>query len=350
MKRQNRIKSLLHTGSALGVILILAGASISSAQDKVGTTAAPFLTIGVGSRAGAMGGSYVAVAEGPSAMFWNPAGIASVTRPTLEFSYATWFVDATIQQAAFAMNMPGVGNVGLSVQALSYGEMQVTTIASPDGTGELFSPLDFVVGVTYGRALTDRFQIGGSGKLISQRIWNSSASGFAMDLGVHYRAGWKNLRIGASMSNFGTNMRLSGQDLRVAHDIDLERNGNNPRLPANMEVESWALPLTFRVGLAADVLASERHMLTAALDALHPNDNSESVNFGLEYGFSSLVFLRGGYRSAFSSESSDGGWTLGAGIDYELSGGLLIKFDYMYQQFQQGRLDASQMFTLGLGF
>ena len=53
---------------ALAALPLVAGSA--SAQDKVGTTAAAFLGIGVGARAMAMGESQVAAASGPSALYW----------------------------------------------------------------------------------------------------------------------------------------------------------------------------------------------------------------------------------------------------------------------------------------
>ena len=44
--------------------------------DKVGTTAAKFLSIGVGSNAVGMGGSYTSIADDATAMYWNPAGLS----------------------------------------------------------------------------------------------------------------------------------------------------------------------------------------------------------------------------------------------------------------------------------
>jgi len=337
--------------SVLLVGLALAASPQAFAQEKVGTTAAPFLGIGMGARAGAMGGAYVANAQGPSALYWNPAGITQMNRTAIELSYASWFVDSNVQQAAFVLAMGRMGNVGLSVSALNYGEMEVTTIASPDGTGELFRPLDVAVGLSYARALTDRFSFGGTVKLIRQKIWNESASGAAIDLGVFFRTDFNNLRIGASMTNFGTDMKMAGKDLRQAIDVDPNNEGNNPRLPANLEVDPWAIPLAFRIGVAADIVQGSNHRVTTSFDALHPNDNSESANFGMEYAFQDLVFLRGGYRQAFAEISDDGGWTLGAGLQYELgAAGPIINFDYVYQQYQAGRLDAPQMFTFGIAF
>ena len=47
---------------------------------KTGTTAASFLELGVGSRAVAMGEAYVAIAEGPTAGYWNPAGLGMMRK------------------------------------------------------------------------------------------------------------------------------------------------------------------------------------------------------------------------------------------------------------------------------
>ncbi|MDZ7797853.1 MAG: hypothetical protein U5N56_12850 [Candidatus Marinimicrobia bacterium] len=58
-------------------IIILAGLSaLVWAQDKVGTTAANFLNVPVGGKAAAMGGAYTAVADDPTALFWNPGAIS----------------------------------------------------------------------------------------------------------------------------------------------------------------------------------------------------------------------------------------------------------------------------------
>ena len=45
-------------------------------QDKVGTSAAPFLGINIGGAATAMGGAYVSMASDASALYWNPGAIS----------------------------------------------------------------------------------------------------------------------------------------------------------------------------------------------------------------------------------------------------------------------------------
>ena len=142
-------------------------------------------------------------------------------------------------------------------------------------------------------------------------------------------------------------MSLSGKDLLVQHDINEQIEGNNDEILANLKTDEFPLPLLFRIGLAADVVSLEDHLLTVAVDALHPNDNDESLNVGLEYVLYELIALRGGYKSLFLDNSEEG-LTLGVGLRYTFAPGLRLYFDYAYQEF--GILDNTQHFTLGIAF
>jgi len=317
------------------------------AQDKVATTASPFLSITSGARASAMGGAYVAIANDGSSMFWNPAGIAQLQSSAVTFSNMNWFLDSQIQDASVVINGNEIGNFALSVRSLNYGEIEVTTVDIPEGTGEVFTPTDLAVALSYSRFITDQFSIGANTKFVQQKIWNESATGFAVDLGVFYRSGFKNLRIGMSILNFGTDMKLAGDDLRQAIDIDESINGNNERLEGYLGVDSWPMPLLFRVGVAIDALDIENHKIELAIDAKHPNDNSESVDLGIEYGFNDLVFFRGGYRSLFASQIEDQGFTAGFGLKYDFNGlGANFGVSYMAHEY----LEDPILWTLQIDF
>lgn len=329
-------------------MLVLFAAPVALAQDKVGTTAAPFLGIGVGARATAMGSAQAAIAEGPSALFWNPSAITQMTTSGVEFSHLDWLLDSRLQYMGFVLNLGRGGHLGLSVTAFNYGEIEVTTIGSPEGTGERFTPVDMSVGLSYARALTDKFSIGGTAKFIRQKIWNETASGAALDIGVTYLTDFRNLRIGMSMTNFGGDMQLAGKDLRQAIDINTQIQGNNDRLPANLEVSSWSLPLIFRVGVAMDAFQNDQQRFTVSADALAPKDNSQSANVGGEYAFREFLFIRGGYRQAFSGHPEDGGWAAGFGLKYAMNERLSGYIDYVIQEYDP--FGTTQMFSLGVTF
>lgn len=317
------------------------------AQNKVGTSAASFLSIATDARAAAMGSAQVAVEGGPNVVHWNPASLARVGGSGIDFVRADWFVDSQYHHVSAGVQTP-IANIGVSVMVLDYGEMEVTTISNPEGTGELFNPQDMAVGITMARSITNRFAAGATVKYVSQRIWNEKASGMGLDLGVFYEAGVRNLRIGMSMSNFGSDMSLGGKDLRRAIDIDPNIEGNNPRLGAELETDEWPMPLTFRVGIALDPWTTDNQRITISMDATHPNDNAESASFGFEYAFHEFFFLRGGYRQAFADVAEDGGLTGGFGLAYKVSNTVTAHFDYVFQDY--GDLGTPQMWTLGATF
>jgi hypothetical protein len=90
--------------------------------------------------------------------------------------------------------------------------------------------------------------------------------------------------------------------------------------------ETYSLPINFRVGLSIDVIEDPENHLIAAADMIHPNNNLEQYNTGLEYGFQQLVFLRGGYK--FNTD--EGGLTLGIGVKYNLLDDYDVSLDYAY--------------------
>lgn len=312
------------------------------AQTKVGTTAAPFLGIAVGARAIGTGGAFAAVADDATALYWNNAGIAQLPMSEVIVVHNEWIADMSFDYVGTVINM-GPGALGVSLTSLSMDEMDVTTVEEPEGTGERFDAGDLAVGLSYAHAITDRFHLGGTVKYIRQSIWKESASGFAFDLGTLYETHFFNgLKIGAIISNFGTSMRMEGDDLVVQHDPDDTLFGNNDNVLANMKTDHWNLPINFRVGVAMDVLNDGLHRVTLASDAMHPNDNEESMSVGGEYGFKNMLFLRAGYKSVFLEDGEEG-LTLGAGFHLTSLTNIQLGLDYAYQDF--GRLGNPHVFS-----
>ncbi len=338
--------------SALAALALVLAAPPALAQDKAGTTAAPFLLIGTDARGTAMGSAQVASTTGPAALHWNPSGIASATdragRGAAVFSSSEWLVETRHNYLGATFSAGSAGTFGLQVTQLDYGDEPVTTIENPEGTGELYDASDLAVGLSYARPLTERFSVGGTVKLVQQRIWNEAANGAALDLGVQYRTGLRGITIGMAMTNFGSDMRLDGRDLRRRIDIDPNQAGNNDDLPAALEVNEWALPLSFNVGVSAEAYRSDQMALTVTAEGQAPSDNSQSASVGAEYAFRDLFFVRGGYRQAFSSVEGDGGWALGFGLRYGLTERLGLSVDYAFQEVEP--FGTPQMFTVGVTF
>jgi len=342
------------------IIFILGcGLSYADKPNRIGTTTANFLEIGFGPAGIAMGDAYVSAVNNLSAVYWNPAGLAFLKNNEAQFMLQPWLVDANLSFAAVGMPISGIGTLAMSIIHMGYGDMEVTTLRSQDGTGELFDANEFAITLSYGRAITEWFAFGAGVKYVSSQIWHVSGSAMAFDLGVIVKTEFLSpdgkpadgMKIGMSVSNYGTKLRYEGVDLLNPIDILPNENGNYRDVPGQFRLNSWELPLIFRVGVSIKPIVLEDHSVTFAIDALHPNNNSESVNMGVEYGLKmpafGQLFLRAGYKALFM-ESTEYGMTIGAGFSRKLLRNTSLRLDYAYRDL--GLLGSVNCFGLGVEF
>ena len=314
---------------------------------KVGTTAAQFLKVGVGARAAGMGESFVAVADDGTSIFWNPAGLAALKKNEFLLEHNNWIADISYNFGAIAIPTASSGTFALFVSALTMGEMKRRTEYEPDGTGEFFDATDLALGVSYALNFTQRFSFGINAKFIKQKIWQESANGFAVDLGIIYHTELEGLSLGMTLSNFGDKMKMDGTDLKRFIDVDPNIDGNNSQIIAVLGTEAYDIPLIFRIGVAYNVIKTDFQRITVAFDAVSPNDYGEYINGGLEYSYSDFFFLRGGYKGIGLSDS-EVGFALGAGVNIPFDQSFQMKVDYAYTDF--GRLGDVQRITLSAFF
>ena len=327
------------------LFVIESNAQSGSSLNKTGTTAAQFLKIGIGPRAIGMGGAFTALADDINAMYWNPAGLSRMNSKEAFFNHVDWIMDVKMENAGFALDVADLGTLGAFISVMSMDDMPVRTLQQPEGTGELFSAGSIVIGLSYARNLTEEFSIGFNAKYVREHIWNESAKTFAIDIGTQYIIPFLNeFRLGASISNFGPKMKMSGRDIIQTTTVG---SGEGNLINTDLQLEEFELPLLFRIGIAVDAIKTLDSRLTIAADAIHPNDNSEYVNTGLEYTWNEIFFIRGGYKSLFE-EDGEQGFTVGAGINYRVLEAFKVKIDYAYQDF--GRLKNVQYISLGVRF
>lgn len=320
---------------------------VVAAQSKIATTAAQFLGIAVGPRSAAMGGASVASISDATSIYWNPGAFQQAGGSQIYFSNSEWLVGTDFRWFGLMLNLGNENAIGLSLTQLDYGEEEVTTVTSPEGTGERWSAQDLSIGASYCRRLTDRFSMGGTFKYVEQRIWNEAASAFAFDLGLLFVTEFNGMRLGASMSNFGGDLTLDGRDLLQRVEIDPQNAGSNKSLVGSLKTDPWPMPLLFRVGVSMDLLKNDMARFTLNADALRPIDNEESLNIGGEVGWREMLFVRGGYKALFTKDQEEG-LTLGAGLRYSAQGFGSIQVDYAYTQF--GLFDNLNSIGLAIGF
>ena len=313
---------------------------------KTGTTAASFLKIGVDARGSSMGNAFTAMAGDISSMYWNPAGIAHIHGLQMIVVNNAWIADTDINYAAIGINTGVTGVIGFSINSLSIPRDMVRTVENPEGTGEYWEAGGLAVNLSYAKKLTDHFSLGGSVKMIHENIWHSSATSFAGDLGVLFITPFNGIRLGASITNYGGDMQLDGRDLNISVDPDPENYGTVEYVDSEYSTDKYPLPLLFRVGLSGEFIKTNALRVSYGIDALHPNDNTEVVNTGLEVAVNEMFFVRTGYANLFR-DTSEEGMSFGLGLNYRIWGSnSILRIDYSYTDF--GRLEGVKRVSLGL--
>jgi len=356
--RMNRRK-IINAAVLILLVMMFNGNSDAKEIHRYGTTAANFLELGLGGDGIAMGDAQVSIPGRLSSIYWNPAGLAYLEHNQALFMLQPWVVDIDYSAAVAAYVNPYIGTLAFGIYQVNYGDMDVTTLDMQDGTGELFTATDFCFSVSYSRKLAQWFAFGANAKYIGSKIWHESASAMAVDLGVLVTtnffspSGKQNdaLKIGMSISNYGTKMRYDGLDLTFPIDMSEREAGNFSDAPGQYKCREWELPLIFRFGISLNPIVNRFSKLTIAIDALHPNNNSEYINVGSEFelklpGTGSL-FIRAGQKGLLMVNNQFGP-TFGGGIKMNFLGNVGMKIDYALRDI--GILGYSHSYTFGLLF
>ena len=327
------------------ILKLLIMVSLIFAQNNVATTSAAFLEIGPGARSLGMGSAYVSVANDASSLYWNPAGIVNVSRPEVQSFYTPWLVETQYYYNTAVVPLGPYGNLGFSFTAITMDEMVVRTVQDPEPSdyGQKFDAGNISMGIAYAKKLTDRFSFGFQTKFIQESIWQMNAQGFAVDIGTLFITK-RDLRIGMSVSNFGGKLGMEGNNTLVDIDVDENIYGNNDRIDGNLGTAKWPLPLMFRFGISREFTFASNMKCLFAVDAIHPNNNPEYLNIGLEYSAMDMVFLRVGkshtfYELSFQEEDQnigigpEQGLSFGAGVKYQIPRGPMINIDYVFTDF-----------------
>ncbi|AFH48892.1 Hypothetical protein IALB_1181 [Ignavibacterium album JCM 16511] len=316
-------------------------------QNKSGTTIGQFLKIEPSARIVGIGNAGASLSGGISSVFYNPASLGRLESNDVEFTYNKWIADITYNYMAAGIKVEGIGTFALVGTMLNSGEMDVRTVEQPLGTGERFSVKNFALGLGYGLMLTDRVSVGLQLNYITEMIWHSSLTTFGLNFGVQYQLLDKGLTLGASVSNFGARASYDGRDLWLNYDMNPRKYGDNDQLPAEFRTDAFALPTIFRAGLSYRFNFDKDYSILIAADAIHQNDNYQSVAIGTEISLLEYFSLRAGYRNLFLPDL-EGGLVLGGGIKKDFAGAYNIRFDYAYADY--GRLTEAHRITIGLGF
>jgi len=311
-KRQ--VNRIFYIWAILIALVALIG-RVSIAAPNAGRTAADFLQVGLGARAAGMGGAFTALAEGPDASYWNPAGLGGIEDRQFAVGHFSWYQDITLNHGALAIPLTERIGLAASMTFVNYGKIEGYD-AYGASTGEL-SAGDWAGGLSIGAALTDQIKAGISGRFINQKLADVSASGFAADFGLSMQAG--NFGLSAAASNIGPTMKF--------------------------ESVSERLPAAARLGVA---FAPAQSVIVGAVEIEKKLYGDIVIRQGVELRFSNQYFLRSGlsfYPGQGEYRSLKSGYSLGAGMELKS-----IRVDYAFTPSTDLSSDDLHRFSLGFRF
>jgi len=264
-----------------------------------------FLKIGQGARALALSETFVALADDANATYWNPAGLIRSGVSQLALNHNIWYEDIKVSNFAYSQMLSTKTALGLNLTYVDTGS-QEKTLEDPSGNyideyNGTFSPKDMAFGVSYASKLTRAISAGFNLKFAHQEIDTLTSDALALDAGLLYVSLLKDWSIGANLQNIG------------AEKGDLF--GDRDPLPLNLKVGAYYRALFDRP------LKLEHDFLRLGAEVNVPRDGNASYSVGVEYVWSEMFALRGGYQIA---EELDG-FSIGAGIELGI-----MQIDYAF--------------------
>jgi hypothetical protein len=377
----------------LAAALLLGGAASAAAQGTqtpqiqrensgVGTASGEFLLLGAGARGMALGPAIAATTRDLDALYYNPANLPLMEGRQVGVTVMPYFADTRYMWAGFAMPIAGGDYaLGFSIANFGFGDAPSYTEEDPEGTGGLtYGVSETVFGLSFAHAFIDRFTGGTTFKFINDRLGQTSAFGFVMDVGTNYHAelGGRPIAFSFTIQNldvFGVGLKHSGSGLSIPADP----NTTDPGIPGDVSVDparsqidatEFPIPVVYRVGLAYDIMSSAERRFTLMTDFNEPYHTKPGFSLGGELAFTPeslpLGFaLRGSYSyqgdndldqrrgenfsaAVDADNSSLDGINAGAGLSYRLGESYGFKLDYAFRHF--GVLGTRNAFSLGLSW
>jgi hypothetical protein len=276
---------------ALVLSLMLSALFVRGAAAAAGETGFAFLKLGVGARPMGMGSAYVALADDPTATYWNPAGLMSMAGTQVTAMHNEWIQDFRQEFAAVGTRL-GPGVVGFSFAGFYTSELEERS-----DTGVLtghFGFNDVAMTGAYGFNVARGLDAGVAARFLREMIDDEDAATLIFDLGVKYRVAETGLALGGAVQNLG----------------------GDPTLVQ----EKIPLPKTVRIGAAyARAMPSLHGKGTLTAEVRKARAEDARFHLGGEFDYKERVALRLGGKFGYDEEDL----SFGLGLTQNR-----IRFDY----------------------
>jgi len=280
--------------------------SSSNLVAGTGASSGDFLKISAYSRGMAMGGAWVAVAEGTGALYYNPAGVGRKGVGELSVSHSELLQDLKLENFSIAYPLRNGSGVGLGFSYLGYGSIAGYDV-SGNATGDV-SAYSLLLAVGFSQRVNSNLSLGVVIKPVFERLGGYSVHTVTADIGLIADLG--QFSVGAQLANWGGSVKFM-----------------NDRI---------SLPTSFRAGIAYRTLGASS---VISLGGSRDGEGLYALSSGIEYRYNQNLTLRTGYSSTLQNRGNAGdGISFGVGLNVQSIG-----VDYSYRP--SGSLDGVHHIT-----
>lgn len=274
--------------------------------DRQGEAGASELLMNPWARSSGVHSISTSFVSGLESMRINVAGLGRINKFEASYSNARLF-----EGSGMGMNSLGLGFrikkssvIGITFTSLDFGEIPVTTVNLPEGTGGFLNPSFFNLALGYAYTYQNKISVGILFRGISEAIQDVSSFGFGIDAGVQYVSGEKdNFKLGITLSNIGSPMKFGGEGLSFQGPNREPAGGTTYNLTYNSRAAEFELPSMLNLGVSYDFYFNDNIFLTGIANFTSNAFSRDQIGAGFEFSIYKKVILRGAYKYDVGSEN-----------------------------------------------
>ncbi|KAB7531654.1 type IX secretion system outer membrane channel protein PorV [Flagellimonas olearia] len=333
------------------VVLLAMAPCVKAQQERVITTAVPFLTIAADARASGMGDMGVATSVDAYSQQWNPAKYAFATQKTgVGISYTPYLEsivnDVSLLNANFYNKLNERSAFAFSIRYFGLGEIELRQTIDENPT--LVKPNEFAIDGTYALKLSQTFSMAVGGRFISSNLRfqdgtqdSRAANAFAVDISGFFRSRE------IAYESFDGRWRGGFNISNIGGSLQYDEGGQENFLPTNLKfgggfdfIFDQDNVLALSTEFNKLLVPTPRDFNGDGVITAEDNDEYQNISF-----FSGIFESFGDAPDGFSEELKEITWALGA--EYRFRETFMLRSGYFNESQEKG---SRKFFTLGAGF
>jgi hypothetical protein len=267
-----------------------------SISKSAGTSSNLFLRSGISAKTSGLAETYTAISNDENALFYNPAGLANISKGAVGFNHTQWFEDIRIDNVIVGYNFHKKLGIGLSVS-----HMWMPAITGKDQFGNVTNDINVsssIINLGLGYKVHPSLFIGIGVKYFRDDLAGYATNGLAVDAGMYMHTFIRGLTFGIAVQNMGGD---------VVYDQVQER-----------------IPQVYRTGLS---YYSYNSGIRIAVDAVKALDNEIVLGTAFEYTLLKTFTLRFGNQFQQSQVFKPG-----YGAAFNINQQYIVDYTYFAQE------------------